>query len=144
MVMQAEDVREILSTIQLPTWYREVEWHTEPVHGFCFPPIVPAVQLDNFLFKRADMVDGPTARFRIEYMEPDVDTGALERQYARWWYVEPDWNAEAVIKTAWLALVVSDEHRRREAFSVNGQLIFEPHKKLDLVGDNVRIQRTNP
>lgn len=78
-------------------------------------------------------------RFRITYIEADADNYAnfpwdenpvVEAQYGRWWYIERDMSEEAIIKTAWLALTVSDEHARREWFRVDGVQIFSPHNRI--------------
>lgn len=117
--MRDTDVQRVLEQIQLASWYRECEWEVQEVTAWIYP--------DGW--SRAD-VNGPTARFRIVYNEPDVETGETKWQYARWWYVEPDFSEENLIKTAWLALTVSDEHRRREGFTVNGKRIFSPHTSI--------------
>lgn len=106
------DVKRTLSKVEIAAWYRNVEWNVQDF--------------------RYSVADGPNiiARFRIEYDEPDVDTGKMERQLARWWYVDEQFTEESLIKSAWAALTMSDEHRRREAFIFEGQRIFSPHNPL--------------
>ena len=69
-------------------------------------------------------------KFRITYYEPDTDTGQPEKQHGRWWYVEDHWSHDDLVKTCWLAITISDEHRRREWFKVNGVAVFNPHQSL--------------
>lgn len=122
-MMDEARVKQILSTIQAN--HRRVEWKVEGVHGSF---------ITSGLILLEDVEDLPVARFRIEYNERDVETHVMERQLARWWYVDRTFTTEAVIKAAWLALRTSDEHRQREGFVVNGQRIFNPHKPL---GENL-------
>lgn len=70
-------------------------------------------------------------RFRIKYTEIDSQYEQFEEeQFSRWWYIERDMDEEAVVKTAWLALTVSDEHARREWFKVDDRRIFSPHNRI--------------
>lgn len=107
---------QVLSAITLAPWYREAAFTVEfnDKAGHAWAPV----------------------RFRIEYMEPDTVTGTPELQCGRWWYVETDFSDEAILKTAWAALTMSDEHRRREGFMHNGHRIFDPHKKVTIPGVN--------
>lgn len=107
-----------LSLITLAPWYREAAFKVEITSTTHHPSTWAPV------------------RFRIEYMEPDTVTGTPELQRGRWWYVEHDFSDEAIIKTAWAALTMSDEHRRREGFAFNGHRIFDPHKKVTIPGVN--------
>lgn len=107
------NVKAVLSQIKLAPWYRNVEWEIQPITCITETGL-----------------EGPYARFRIVYDEPDVVTGIIDSQYARWWYIEAGMTNEALIKSAWLALTVSDEHRRRESFSVAGRRVFDPHKPI--------------
>lgn len=115
--MLAVDVKRIINKIKLATFYREGEcfWEFEPVDWWHL-----GSNLDN----------APIARFRFCYYESDTETGVSEVQRARWWYVEDTMDEEAIVRTAWMALGVSDEHRRREAFKYDGRMVFNPHAKL--------------
>lgn len=117
----ASTVQDVLKGITLAPWYRECAWKVQALDpGHAYMPEARTYIVGT----------GPVARFRIEYLEPDTETGIVERQHARWWYVEPHMTRDDIIKTAWLALTVSDEHRRREGFQVDGVRIFNPHNPL--------------
>ncbi len=111
MRLNYQDVKAILAGIALPDWYRNIRWGVEAL------PFPPGGRW-------------PPVRFRIEYDEPDVETGQMETQRARWWYVEPDFDEERVVKAAWLALRISDEHRQREAFTYKGRRPMDPHRSI--------------
>lgn len=101
----------IIQDCKLAPWYRAGEWGYETLE-WGFP-------------------EYPIARFRIEYDEVDSDDGkTMQRQLGRWWYIEPDFTREAIIKAAYLAITVSDEHRRREGFLYNKATPFNPHTHL--------------
>jgi hypothetical protein len=74
----------------------------------------------------------PKIRFRVEYMEPDADTGDPELQCGRWWYVEDYFTKQDIVKAAWAALTMSDEHRRREGFRYKNAQVFSPHNAVEL------------
>ena len=105
----------VLESIRLADWYRKGEWFSQFIRG-----------------NERDIAEGiaNVGRFRIQYVEADNETGEVQMQYGRWWYVEADFSEEALIKTAWLAVAVSDEHRRREGFLVNEFRTFDPHAPL--------------
>lgn len=108
------NIVELLSYTTFAPWYREGYWATE------------ALPFNTGL---------PRTRFRLEYMEQDADDpDRFDLQCGRWWYVEQDMDAEALLKTAWLAVTVSDEHRRREGFEFKGQRPFNPHSRLRVEG----------
>lgn len=64
---------------------------------------------------------------QVEYMEADIDTGVVEKQRARKWYVSPFSTETEVVETAFKACRVSMEHVLKEHFTYRGRRVYSPH-----------------
>jgi hypothetical protein len=78
------------------------------------------------------LVAAPIGFFvQIEYDEADIDdlsdSGALEVQQGRKWFVGAHVSESEVIQTMLKAALASAEHRTREWFLVDGKRIYGPH-----------------
>lgn len=67
---------------------------------------------------------------QLRYLEPDVDTGKVEEQHARKWYVSPHATESEIVRTAFAACMMSAEHRVREHFHYKGKRVFGPHLEV--------------
>lgn len=74
---------------------------------------------------------GPDATYgwhlQVTYNEADVDTGKIEQQYSRKWYIADDATESDVVDTAFAAVMRSYDHVVQEHFTYKGKRIFSPH-----------------
>ena len=70
---------------------------------------------------------------QLWYREADIYNGVMAEQLGRKWYIEGWWGETEVVKTIYAAVQVSDEHRRREHFRLDGYAIFSPHIPVNLL-----------
>lgn len=78
------------------------------------------------------LVDGRGAIYlQGGYMEPDVETGILERQLTRRWFLSPEMTRSEIVQTVLKCVLTSLEHRAREWFRYSGHAVFGPHFDVD-------------
>lgn len=68
---------------------------------------------------------------QIQYEDKDVDTGKVELQKGRKWYISAHAVDSEIVRTAFLACLQSMEHIARENFEFDGVRIFGPHFDVD-------------
>lgn len=68
---------------------------------------------------------------QLQYEEADVDSGKVELQKSRKWYVSRHSVKSEVVRTCLKAAITSMEHLVREHFLYQGQRIFSPHYDVD-------------
>jgi Nucleoside 2-deoxyribosyltransferase like len=86
--------------------------------------------LDEVRFRdHAFVVDAMDRGFglAIHYVDADVETGTPAEQRGRRWYIPPEASASDVVRTAFKAVVTSQEHIARELFTYRGARVFGPH-----------------
>lgn len=64
---------------------------------------------------------------QVQYREADIETGVVEKQYARKWYIEPDATETQIVETAFKACRTSMEHVLKEHFTYQGRRVYSPH-----------------
>lgn len=72
---------------------------------------------------------------QASYLEPDIITGEIERQFTRQWLLSPAMVKSEIIQTAFKCVITSAEHRVREHFTYKGARIFGPHFDVDALAD---------
>jgi hypothetical protein len=68
---------------------------------------------------------------QVTYNEADVDTGKVEQQYSRKWYIADDATESDVVDTAFAAVMRSYDHVVQEHFTYKGQRVFSPHFPIE-------------
>jgi len=89
---------------------------------------------------------------QLVYDEADVDTGKVEPQHGRKWYVSPHSTRSEIVQTMLLAAITSAEHRVREHFRYRNARVFMPHFSVDALarlssaigGKDVRAPKEKP
>lgn len=66
-----------------------------------------------------------------KYLEADTESGRLEEQTTRRWFLNPKMTKSEIVQTVFKCLMTSMEHRAREWFHYNGKSIFGPHFDVD-------------
>lgn len=64
---------------------------------------------------------------QASYLESDVDSGNVERQLTRRWFLSPEMTESEIVQTAFKCVITSAEHRVREWFRFAGNQVFSPH-----------------
>jgi len=64
---------------------------------------------------------------QVQYLEPDIETGRIEIQKARKWYVSAFSTESEIVETAFKACRISMEHVVKEHFTYRGRRVFSPH-----------------
>jgi hypothetical protein len=83
---------------------------------------------------------------RAEWMGADAETGNLEKQQSRKWFLDKHMVKTEVIQTAFLCVLKAEEHEIREGFKYKGKAPFNSHIDIDtlaVMSDNVDV-RTDP
>jgi len=68
---------------------------------------------------------------QVIYDEEDVDTGTVERQHSRKWYISPYSTKTEVVETAYAACLRSMKHVVREHFTYKGRRVMSPHFDIE-------------
>tara|TARA_Y100000034_G_C6900945_1_gene416698 strand:+ start:2001 stop:2522 length:522 start_codon:yes stop_codon:yes gene_type:complete len=68
---------------------------------------------------------------QTSFQRPDTETGDVSTGYGREWFIEIGASADAVLKTAYMAMQQILVHELMEAFMVDGARVFNPHAKLE-------------
>ena len=94
---------------------------------------------DTWCFKVSSVGDG--FHLQLQYLEPDVATGKLERQHARKWYVSAHSTETEVVRTAYKAVLTSLEHRLGEHFTYQGRAVYNPHTHIESLIDIADVRK---
>lgn len=95
--------------------------------------IVAHIIFRNEWFEVTEKGDG--FLLQLQYEEPDVDTGEVEIQRARKWYLSSHATESEVVRTAFAACMMSAEHRVREHFLYACKRIFGPHISVEALSE---------
>lgn len=95
--------------------------------------ILTQVEFKDHWFYLQSKGDGYLLQLR--YLEGDVDTGKLEEQHARKWYISSHADESEIVRTALAACLRSAEHRVREHFTYKGVRVFDPHVSIDALAE---------
>ena len=68
---------------------------------------------------------------QIRNAEEDVTTGVREMYRGRQWFLRREASKDEIVRTAFLAAAVWQEHEARESFTYRGARIFGPHGDVD-------------
>lgn len=80
----------------------------------------------------AVFVDGRGAWYlQAAYLEPDVNTGEMEQQATRRWFLSPEATKSEIVQTVFKCAMTSMEHKTREWFLYRGRAVFGPHFNVD-------------
>ena len=72
---------------------------------------------------------------QLQCAEKDVATGAREMYRGRQWYIRRGASRGEIVRTAYLAAAVWQEHEARESFTYRGARIFGPHHDVDALAE---------
>ena len=72
---------------------------------------------------------------QLRCTEEDVDTGQREMYRGRQWFIRRGASRDEIVRTAFLAAAVWQEHEARESFTYRGARIFGPHGDVDDLAD---------
>ncbi len=64
---------------------------------------------------------------RAVFHAPCAETGYVEQQFTRKWYVSREATRSEIVQTALKCVLTSIEHEAREIFKYRGRAIFGPH-----------------
>lgn len=78
---------------------------------------------------------------QLRYLEPDIETGDMEDQHSRKWYVSSHSVKSEVVQTVLKATLTSAEHMVREHFTFKGERIYGPHFDVDTLHEMVQSSR---
>ena len=68
---------------------------------------------------------------QLRYLEKDIETGDLQDQHGRKWYVSKHSVKSEVVQTILKACLTSAEHMIREHFTYKEERIYGPHFDVD-------------
>lgn len=68
---------------------------------------------------------------QVTYNEADIDTGKIEQQYSRKWFVADDATESDVVDTAFACVMRSYDHVVQEHFTYKGKRVFSPHYTIE-------------
>ena len=91
--------------------------------------IIDNIKFEDREFRLLEKGDG--FLFQVWYMEPDVETGKMERQMARKWYISPYATETEIIETVYAACQRSILHSLAERFTYKGRRIYSPHFHIE-------------
>jgi hypothetical protein len=75
------------------------------------------------------------------YVEPDIVTGEMERQYTRKWKLSQHMTKSEFVQTVFKCCITSMEHRTREHFRYKGAAVFGPHYDIDALLEICKAHR---
>lgn len=87
--------------------------------------IVKRISFMDRTFRVLEKGDG--FLLQLSYYEPDIETGKLELQRARKWYVSPWMTETEIVETAFAACRRSMDHVLKEHFTYRGERVYSPH-----------------
>jgi len=89
----------------------------------------------------AVMEKGDGYLLQVQYTATDIDTGKMELQKARKWYVSM-WSTETeIVETVFLAIQRSMYHVVREHFTYKDQRVFSPHFSIGARLEMAQLKR---
>lgn len=91
--------------------------------------IVDDIKFLDRQFRLTEKGDG--WNLQVVYDEADVDTGQVQTQYARKWYLSPYSTKTEIVETAYAACLRSMKHVVREWFTYKGRRVMSPHFDID-------------
>ena len=80
-------------------------------------------------FYVGEMGDGWYLQMRFD--APDADTGQIERQHCRKWYISSWMTPTEVVDTAYKAVEAAVIHEMKESFLYRGRPIHNPHTSVE-------------
>lgn len=86
--------------------------------------------LDNIKILDRRFIATPTTHgwhLQVTYNEVDIETGALEQQYSRKWFISDEATETDVVDTAFACVMRSYDHVVQEHFTYKGHRVFSPH-----------------
>lgn len=69
------------------------------------------------------------------YDEADINTGEIENQRTRKWFISEHACKSEIVQTCLKCILTSMEHRTREHFIYKGKLLFGPHWNVDTLAN---------
>lgn len=82
----------------------------------------------EFLDRRFHLKEkGDGFLLQLSYMEKDIETGKMARQFSRKHYVSPFMTETEIVDTCFLCVMRSFEHVAREHFLYKGRRVQSPH-----------------
>lgn len=64
---------------------------------------------------------------KITFEAPDINTGKMQTQHCRKWFISHHACRAEVVRTAWKAVLAAEEHEAGELFQYKGVRIHSPH-----------------
>lgn len=84
---------------------------------------------DGWEFRSGVMGDGFFIQIRFDAI--DINTGVVQLQSGRKWYISKFMTKSEVVQTAFYACLKAEEHECREQFTYDGEAVFCPHYSID-------------
>lgn len=75
---------------------------------------------------------------QVTFVANDIETGKLELQKCRKFYVSPYMEDSEIIRTAYLAVQQAEFHEMDENFKYKEIAIFDPHLNLNHISEHIR------
>lgn len=82
--------------------------------------------------------DKNTILIQPQFKGADSDTGKIELQRCRKWYISKYMCDSEIIRTCFLAIQQAEEHELCEHFKFDGQAIYTPHLNLKTMADSIK------
>ena len=95
-----------------------------------FRDILSQIQYKNWTFY-IGMKEGERPFLQIRFENHDNFTGKIEMQYCRKFFLSPHMVKSEVIRTAFKAVQMAEEHETHELFKYRDQPIYSPHFDVD-------------
>lgn len=76
---------------------------------------------------------------QVSFLAEDMESGTIEEQRGRKWYLSQFMTKSEVVATALKAVLTAEEHEARESFRYKGRAIFGPHFDVDALYEFVRL-----
>ncbi len=67
---------------------------------------------------------------QVQFDAPDSETGKVERQHCRKWYISKHMTETEVVDTLYKAVEAAVIHEMKESFTYNGRMIHNPHTSV--------------
>lgn len=74
-----------------------------------------------------DLMGSTGCFIQVQYMEVCIDSGALQLQKARKWYVSFFSTETEIVETVFKAIRTSNDHVLKEHFTYKGRRVYSPH-----------------
>ncbi len=83
-------------------------------------------------------------QIQFEALDNDSDSGKLERQFCRKWYLSPHMTKSELVRTAYKAYMAAVEHEACEKFKYHGESIYNPHVDVDALLSVSKLHNARP